>query len=95
MNRSEISCVQKTNRYDPHEAIEAVGGVANGTRWKISQQDAVTHILQGSWSFYVRDARGKEVGVIVAKSRWGHNYIKTEADGDMPNNLLSLVSCPL
>ena len=31
---------------------------------------------------------------VVAVSRFGNKYIKTEADGDQPNNLLSLPECP-
>jgi hypothetical protein len=31
--------------------------------------------------------------VIVAISRYGHKYLKTVADGEQPNNLLSLYEC--
>jgi hypothetical protein len=34
------------------------------------------------------------VRVIVAVSRYGNKYPKTEIDGDDPNNLLSLPECP-
>jgi hypothetical protein len=34
------------------------------------------------------------VWVIVAVSRLGHKYLKTEADGEQPDNLLSLPECP-
>lgn len=37
---------------------------------------------------------GRAVDIIVAVSRFGNKYIKTEADGDQPNNLLSLPECP-
>jgi hypothetical protein len=50
-------------------------------------------IEQGKWSFFViKD--GKTVKVIVATSKYGHKYLKTEADGEQPNNLLSLPECP-
>lgn len=42
----------------------------------------------GKWSFYVSRG-GSIVNVIVATSRFGHKYLKTEADGEQPNNLLS------
>lgn len=92
--RHEIRCINKTDRYDPHERIMNVGGVnADGTRWKITQQATVDGIERREWSFYVT-RNGRTVDVIVAVSRFGHKYIKTEADGDQPNNLLSLPECP-
>jgi hypothetical protein len=93
-SRHEIHCINKTDRYDPHERIEFIGGVnGDGTRWKLSQPDAVAGIEQGKWDFYVTK-NGRTVEVVVAASRYGNKYLKTEADGDQPNNLLSLPECP-
>lgn len=89
----EIDCIEKTDRYDPAEAIAFIGGRnANGTRWRISQKDAVEGIESGRWSFYVYSG-GRNVNVVVAVSRYGNKYIKTVADDYAPNNLLSLQSC--
>ena len=38
---------------------------------------------------------GSSVDVIIAKSQFGHEYLKTVADGELPNNLLNLPECPL
>lgn len=38
--------------------------------------------------------REDSVWVIVTTSRFGNNYLKTQADGDEPNNLLSPPECP-
>jgi len=54
--------------------------------------EAIAGIESGRWSFFV-SVQGRAVAVIVAVSRWGHKYLKTVADGDDPNNLLSLPEC--
>lgn len=86
--------MNKTERYNPHERIQNVGGVnPNGTRWKLAETEAIAGIERGDWRFYV-SAGGRTVWVIIAVSRYGHKYLKTEADGEQPDNLLSLPECP-
>lgn len=89
---SVISCINKDDRMSAYEAITHVGGVAN-SRWKITQQRAIELIDNEGWDFYV-DVGNDRVRVITAVSRFGNKYLKTEADGDLPNNLLSLPECP-
>lgn len=90
----EIKCINKSDRMDPHERIRNVGGInPDGARWKLSQPDAIAGIETGKWSFYVI-RNGSIARVVVAVSRYGNKYLKTEADGEQPNNLLSLPECP-
>jgi len=93
-SRHEIRCINKSDRYNPHERILNIGGVnADGSRWRLSQEEAIKGIEEGKWAFYVTK-NGKTVDVIVAKSAYGNKYLKTVADGEHPNNLLSLPECP-
>jgi hypothetical protein len=93
--RVRIGCINKTDRHNPHERISHVGGVnPNGTRWRLTQSEAIAGIKADKWSFYVEQPAGHAVNVVVARSPQGYEYLKTEADGEQPNNLLSLPECP-
>ncbi len=87
-----VQCINKTHRTNPHERISHIGGIDGGTRWKLTQPDAIDGIESGKWSFYVMEG-GRTVDVIVATHN-GHKYLKTENDGVHPDNLLSLPECP-
>lgn len=88
----EIKCINKDDRLNPFLRITHVGGYVT-SQWKLTTDQAIRYIEDGEWDFYVR-VGGRPVRVIVAVSRFGNKYLKTEADGAEPNNLLSLPECP-
>lgn len=89
----QIKCINKTDRYNAHERIRNVGGISNNQPWKLTQEEAIAGIEAGKWLFVVGEGQHR-VRVIVAKSQYGHKYLKTENDGEQPNNLLALPECP-
>ena len=93
--RARISCINKTDRQAADERIRNVGGVnPDGGRWNLGQDQAVAGVEDNKYSFYVERPAGDVVNVVVAVSARGRKYLKTVADGDQPNNLLSLPECP-
>jgi hypothetical protein len=89
----QIKCINKVDRLNPYERITHVGGFGT-SHWKLTSAEVIRRIESGSESYYVSRPQGDTVWVRVAVSRFGNKYLKTETDGDEPNNLLSLPECP-
>ena len=89
-----IRCVVKTDRTSAHERIQSVGGAKpDGSRWILTQDKAISCILDGTHVFYIEKLGGLRLDVIIATSAHG-NCLKTVADREQPDNLLSLPCCP-
>ena len=89
----QIKCINKLDRSNPHERITHVGGHEEKV-WKLTQEEAIRYIENGDWRFWVKPAHSESVWVVVAISRFGNKYLKTDNDGEDQNNLLSLPECP-
>jgi hypothetical protein len=91
--RIRIGCISRTPRDDPWERVESVGGVGPaGTSWQLTRDDAVARVEDGTYDFYIGEGR-RTVDVIIA-THGGHRYLKTVADDEQPDDLLSLPECP-
>ncbi|MEQ1697779.1 MAG: DUF3892 domain-containing protein [Hyphomicrobiaceae bacterium] len=91
--RIRIECINKTDRMNAYERIKSIGGRnADGSIWRLPLEDAIIGVEIQKYDFFVI-VDGYAVKVVISKSAYGHKYLKTLADGEMPNNLLSLPEC--
>ena|ERR1700682_2524022 len=93
----QVSCIKKRgDHFNPHERIEGLGGVHGNKRWYMPEDDIIAELEKPDatrrWNFYT-SVNGKSAWVVVAVHE-RRKYLKTEADGYAPNNLLNLPECP-
>ena len=89
----QVTCITKSNPQSPHEQITYLGNPSGS--WKWTREEVITSIDAKAHTFFVFDAisgKRSEVGVV----RFGGQapYLRTYADGNWNNNLLSLPQCP-
>jgi hypothetical protein len=90
-----VRCVAKTDRTSAHERIHSVGGIKpDGSGSKLSQDKAISYIQDGTYAFYIEKPGGHRLDIIVVMSAGGNQYLKTVADREQPDKLLSLPTCP-
>jgi hypothetical protein len=88
MAARQIKCITKLpNHEDRHRRIQAVGGDG----FKDSEETAIANVKRDPHSYYVSE-QGKSVWVKVSRHD-GRDYLKTENDRFLPDNLLSLPEC--
>jgi hypothetical protein len=89
LGRGQVTCIRKRgSHFNPHERIAGIGGAG----WYRTEDEAIREIQNGTNTFFV-SAGARQAEVIVAH-HLGRPYLKTNADGYSPDNLLSLSECP-
>lgn len=89
LRRRAVAFVRKAYSHDPHERIEAIGGLnPDKTRWSLSQAAAIAAIESGTDKFFVATPE-RAVEVIVA-THAGEKYLKTDREKTHADDLLSL-----
>lgn len=90
----QITCITKPHPQSLHEHITHVGNP--NAHWVWTREDVIRSIDDNANSFYVLDPQtGKRSNVAVVRRNGQQPYLRTHADGDWNNNLLSLTQCPL
>jgi hypothetical protein len=89
----QVTCISKPHPLSSHEHITHLGNPAMG--WKWTREQVIASIDAQTNTFFVIDpnnGRRANVGVIRPVGR--PPYLRTYADGDWNDNLLSLNQCP-
>jgi hypothetical protein len=83
-----ITCITKHPTHeDRHRRIQAVGGDG----WRDSEEKAIANVKRDPTAYNVTE-QGKTVWVIV-RTHDSREYLKTENDRFLPDNLLKLAEC--
>ena len=90
----QVTCITKPHPQSPHEHITHLGNPAAG--WKWGRDDVIASIDAKINTFYVIDPYNqKRSNVAVVRPAGKSAYLRTHADGDWNDNLLSLSQCPI
>ena len=92
----QVTCITKPHPQSSHEHITHLGGPGGpGGPWKWTRDQVIASIDARTNTFYVIDPyNGKRSDVGVVRVPGKAPYVRTHADGDWNNNLLSLKQCP-
>ena len=94
-----VSCITKGKGTEHWNHITHIGGGSGSTKWTRTEPAAIKQLksTDSDAERYHVNVNDKDVKVIVAtiteSNGTKHEYLKTEADGYKPNNLLSLDIC--
>jgi hypothetical protein len=89
-----VTCITKPDPLSPHEHITHLGNPAAG--WKWTREQVIASIEAKTNTFFVIDPyTGKRSDVGVVRPVGRNPYLRTYADGDWNDNLLSLNQCPI
>lgn len=92
MNQYQVTCINKPDRNSTHEHITHIGNSAGA--WRLTREEAIKRIDAKKDGFYTLDPVSKnraEVGVV--REMGTAPFLRTYADGQWNNNLLSLPEC--
>lgn len=88
MAEYQITHIRKPHTLSPHEHITHVGRLGS---WILTREEVIIRIEQKKETFFVLDNKNHRSNVGVIRPTDGRlPFLRTHADGDWNNNLLSL-----
>jgi hypothetical protein len=90
----QVTCITKPHPQSSHEHITHVGNPT--MKWRWTREQVIASIDAKTNTFFVIDPRnGKRANIGVVRPSGRAPFLRTYADGDWNDNLLSLNQCPL
>lgn len=90
----QVTCITKQHPGNSHEHITRLGNPK--ANWNWSRDEVIASIDAKTNTFYVLDPQnGKRANVGVVRPAGRQGFVRTHADGDWNDNLLSLDQCAL
>jgi len=86
-----VTCINKQPRNNPYQGITHLGGPGGGG-WRWTRQQVIASIKDKSNTFYTQDQYGNRAYIGVVDDPDGE-YLRTHANGQWNDNLLSLDEC--
>ena len=89
----QVTCIIKPDPQSPHEHITHLG---NPPKWVWTREQVIASIEAKTNTFFAIDQYNRkrsEIGVVRLAGK--APYLRTHADGNWNNNLLSLNQCPV
>jgi hypothetical protein len=84
----QVTCTNKRgDHFDPHERISHIGG----SDWKLDEAAAIDRVKVDLNAYYVETSEG--TAYLIVRRHDGRDYLTTEPDGLIPDNLLALPEC--
>jgi hypothetical protein len=94
MADAQVTCIVKPHPLSPHEHITHVGNPAG--QWMWPREQVVASIDAKTNTFFVlAPISGKRADIGVVRENGKAPYLRSYADGQWTNNLLSLNQCPI
>jgi hypothetical protein len=89
----QVTCITKPHVLSSHEHITHLGNPQ--ANWKWTREQVIASIEARQNTFFVMDPyTGKRSDVGIVKPAGRSPYLRTYADNDWNDNLLSLDQCP-
>jgi len=90
MTDVQVTCINKANRENQYTGITHLGSSTGNWRW--TRQEVIVSIENKTNTFFTLvHGNRSEIGVVDGPTG---KYLRTYADGDWNDNLLSLPECP-
>ena len=89
----KVQWIEKSDELSSYKCIQNIGGNSRELYWKHTQAQAIRSIEHGVFAYYIQNGpllTTLQVGITPD----GQKYLKTEADDDQPQHLVSLPAFP-